>query len=595
MSAQRIPTRRLPRQPNLEQLRKQAKELTAGWPGFTLSEAQRELARAYGFDSWPKLKAFVDGANVARLAEAVNAGDLATVRKLIKSRPELVGMDMAENDEHRALHYAVIRRDAAMVRLLMQAGADARKGIWPHRDATTALAFARDREFPEIVSIIEEEEQHRRQTASCPNASVSPVQEQINRAIRAGDTESAIALLTADPALVRACDRNGATPLHAAAQTGSDEMVAWLLARGADPHHPDLQSLTPLDRAALAAPDNFPSVAQRLLGAGAPLTLRPAVALGNLDRVRELIAGDSPIDSSRGLLSLAVRHGQLEMVRLLLELGADVDERTLLENVEQPVESAGKPLWLAADLGRRDIAELLLDRGADPNANLYASGWPLDRAYRHNDSAMRQLLLSRGAKPQPWTVALAHDVEAARRMLAEHPSEEVASELTWSAADNGSPEIVALALPRLTWARDDQRWHWVLMQPPRSCGDNGVEEPYFTCMELLLERIDPNVGRRGSTVLHFVAARDAALSEGARVRFTAMLLDHGARLDLRDELLRSTPLGWACRWGRKEMVELLLARGAPAQEPDAEPWATPLAWASKMGHAEIAALLRPRT
>ena len=595
MSAQRIPARRLPRRPNLEQLRKQAKELMAGWPGFTLSEAQRELARAYGFDSWPKLKAFVDGANAARLAEAVNAGDLTTVRKLLKARPELIGMDMAENDEHRALHYAVLRRDAAMVRLLMQAGADARKGIWPHRDATTAFAFAREREFPEIVAIIEEEEQQRRQTASCPNAAVSPVQEQINHAIRHGDSESAIALLTADPTLVRACDRNGATPLHAAAHAGSDELVAWLLARGADPHHPDLQSLTPLDRAALAAPDNFPAVAHRLLGAGAPLTLRPAVALGNLDRVRELIPRGNTIDSRHGFLSLAVRHGQIETVRLLLDLGADVDERTLLENVEEPTESAGKPLWLAAAMGRRDIAALLLDRGADPNANLYASGWPIDHAYRNDDSAMKQLLLSRGAKPQPWTITLAHDVDAARRMLAEDPSEEVARELVWSAADNGCPEIVALALPRLDWPRDDQRWHWVLMQPPRSAGDDGIEEPYFACMELLLAHgIDPNVARRGATVLHFVAARDAALSEPARVRFAAMLLDHGARVDLRDDLLRSTPLGWACRWGRKEMVELLLARGASAEEPDAEPWATPLAWATRMGHGDIAAMLRRR-
>jgi ankyrin repeat protein len=378
-------------------------------------------------------------------------------------------------------------------------------------------------------------------------------------------------------------------------------MVAWLLARGADPHHPDLQSLTPLDRAALAAPDNFPSVAHRLLGAGAPLTIRAAVALGNLDGVRQLMARDPNLPQHDlgwrrdGLLSLAVRHGQLEMVGLLLDLGADVDERTLLENVEEPVESAGKPLWLAADIGRRDIAELLLDRGANPNANLYASGWALDRAYRQNDSDMKELLLTRGAKPQPWTITLAHDAEAARRMLEGDAGEEVARELVWSAACNACPEIIEMALPRLTWPRDDPRWHWVLLQPPRSCGDNGVEEPYFTCMALLLARIDPNVGRRGSTVLHFVAARDAALSEPARVRFTSMLLDHGARLDLRDELLQSTPLGWACRWGRKEMVELLLSRGASPEESDAKPWATPLAWATKMGHAEIVPLLQPRT
>ena len=150
-----------------------------------------------------------------------------------------------------------------------------------------------------------------------------------------------------------------------------------------------------------------------------------------------------------------------------------------------------------------------------------------------------------------------------------------------------------MALFRLAWAREDPRWNWILLQPPRSAGDCGIEEPYFICMELLLAHgVDPNVpGHFGQTVLHYVAAR-GTLSEIARVRFASMLLDGGARLDVRDELLRSTPLGWACRWGRKAMVDLLLARGARADEPDAEPWATPLSWATKMGHSAIAAILR---
>ena len=118
------PTRRLPKQPSLEQLRKQAKDLLEQYraadpaavaevqqferrpdpAAFALHDAQRVLARAYGYESWPKLKAFVDGANVARLAEAVQAGDVAQVRVLLSARPELVAMDMADNDEHRALH-----------------------------------------------------------------------------------------------------------------------------------------------------------------------------------------------------------------------------------------------------------------------------------------------------------------------------------------------------------------------------------------------------------------------------------------------------------------------------------------------------------
>jgi len=597
-------------------LRKQAKDLLdqyrAGGPAavaevrhyehnpdpaaFALHDAQRVLARAHGYESWAKLKAFVDGANVARLAEAVQAGDVAQARALLHARPELAGMDMAGDDEHQALHYAVLRRDAAMVRLLMAAGADARKGIFPHRDATTAFALAWDRGYPDIVAAIEEEEQHRREAMSCPNATVSPVQEQLNRAIRCGDNGEAIRLLEADESLIRACDRDGATPLHAAAEETNEEMVAWLLNWRANARKQDLKGLTPLDRAALAAAPGFRAVARRLLAHGADVTTRAAVALADTERIRELVLADPGVLreihwQTGGLLTLAVKHGHIEIVRLLLDLGADVDERTTLHELEEPTPSWGSPLWHASRAGRHDIAELLLDRSADPNANVYASGWPIDHAYRRRDEQMKQLLLARGAKPQPWTIAMAHDTGEARRMLEADASEELARELVWSAACNGCPAIVEMALPRLKWEANDARWHWILIQPIRSVGDRADDRDFFTCMAALLERgIDPNIARRGETALHYAAAR-ANPAETQRVRFGSMLLDHGARLDARDELLQSTPLGWACRWGRKEMVELLIARGAPVDEPDAEAWATPLAWAEKMGHAEIAGVL----
>jgi ankyrin repeat protein len=70
-----------------------------------------------------------------------------------------------------------------------------------------------------------------------------------------------------------------------------------------------------------------------------------------------------------------------------------------------------------------------------------------------------------------------------------------------------------------------------------------------------------------------------------------MLIDHGANVNLRDDLLQSTPLGWACRWGRRELAQLLMRRGAPVHEVDAEPWATPAAWAKRMNHSEILSLL----
>jgi ankyrin repeat protein len=634
-----VPTRALPEKPNLDQLKKQAKELLnalrAGEPAaveevrahcreeapsagpaaeqesFQLSDAQLVLARAYGFDSWPKLKAFVDGVTISRFVAAVEAGDRGRVEAMLQQRPELVHMDTAGNNEHRGLHYAVLRRDAAMVRLLMRAGADARKGIWPHRDATTALALARDRGYAEIVAAIEEEEQRRREQTSCPNATVSPVQDRINEAIRAGENADATRMLEADSGLVRACDRSGGTPLHAAAQATNREMVAWLLAHGAGIHKKDLRGLTPLDRAALAASpyndraERVPGVAKLLLDRGADVTLPAAVALGYTERIRELVATDPGLLRQEirwtegGLVTLAVKHGQLEVVRLLLDLGLDVDERTMLQELEEPTLSWGAPLWHAAAAGRRDIAELLLDRGADPNGNVYASGWPLSRAYERGDEAMKQLLIERGAQAQPHLVAQAHDVAEARRLLDADVGESVIEDLCWSACDSGCPAIVEMALPRFKLPANDPRWNWFLIQPIRGLGDDRGALPPVTaderlrCLELLMRHgVDPNVSRMGQTALHFTAARHGVPDEADRVRFAAMLINYGARLDLRDDLLKSTPLGWACRWGREELVELLIGRGASVNEPDAEPWATPQAWAMKMGHAAIERRLR---
>ena len=108
----------------------------------------------------------------------------------------------------------------------------------------------------------------------------------------------------------------------------------------------------------------------------------------------------------------------------------------------------------------------------------------------------------------------------------------------------------------------------------------------------MLDRCDPNVrSKRGATLVHDIAASRGGLTASDRVAYTTLLLDRGVRLDSRDDLLQSTPLGWACRWGRVEMVKLLLERGADPLEAGAEPWATPAAWARKMGHAEIAVLL----
>src|SRR5262249_7092997 len=200
----------------------------------------------------------------------------------------------------------------------------------------------------------------------------------------------------------------------------------------------DLFGLTPLDRAALGVRSRndragrFPVIARVLLDRGAALTIRAAVALGQTERVRQLATGNPmslrEVDPSGGLLSIAVWHGQLDMARLLLELGVDVDERVLLEELEEPTVSWGGPLWHAALAGDRDMVELLLDRGADPNANVYASGWPIRNAWYHKDESVKRLLLERGARLPPHMIAELHQVEEARRLLAQDSSEQLAAE-----------------------------------------------------------------------------------------------------------------------------------------------------------------------
>ena len=72
------------------------------------------------------------GGRVRRWGEAVRTDDVGLDLDMLEARPELINTDLAENDEHRAIHYAVLDRSVEMVRLLMACGADAQQGIHPH-------------------------------------------------------------------------------------------------------------------------------------------------------------------------------------------------------------------------------------------------------------------------------------------------------------------------------------------------------------------------------------------------------------------------------------------------------------------------------
>jgi ankyrin repeat protein len=576
MTRRPLPTRHLPEHPNLDQLKHQAKELRDANPAFALHDAQLALAREYGFESWPKLKAFVDGATVRRLIEAVRGGRLDEVRTLLSVRPELAQMS---TDNLGVVHHAVLARGPEMVRILMRHGANAREGVYPYRDATTAHAIARQSGSEEIVRIIEEEENTRR---------------------------SASGRLPGE-----------ASPLHRAAFSLDADIVGRLLDEGAEPNDRVFRGLTPVDAAAhrwyqtdtVRAID----VIRQLLSRGAVMTPAAAVVLDNRDWLRAQHAeGDltNHIEDSGGLLRIAVTHDRPEVLTMLLDWGLDPDERIrFTQGDENPAASWGMPLQAAAILGRYPMAEVLLERGADPNASIYASGDPVSAAYERGDARMIAILERHGGIPTAGTVAAHGSVDQARRMLAgetpgrvEGDDTSIAAELLSGAAGRGRAEIVRPALARVGWPANDPRWFAMLEQTLRHDSDPSPtswhDSPHLVCFRLLLTRCDPNLRGRptdrqqfGLTTLHNIVAR-GNLAPEERGAFARTILDSGARLDVRDNLLKSTPLGWACRWGQLPLVKLFLERGADPIEPDAEPWATPLAWASRGGHSAIEAELR---
>ena len=633
-----LPTRRLPERPDLGQLRRQAKELLeaflAGEAGavaevnshyrdvdsakFALHDAQLVLSRAYGFDSWPKLKAYVDGITVARLTEAVRANDLEQVRAILKIRPELVNVPMAWNNEHKALHYAVLGRMPEMVRVLMEHGADPHAGISPHNDATSAITIAIERGYDEIVAIIRDEEE-RREAHPSPEDLVLA---ELRRALRAGDEVEAIEVVKRHPELIHfQMPDNGRTLLHLASALLMPRIVAWLLDHGAGVNQKTKDGSTPLEVAGRLCDvseraKGMPALLTLLRERGAELTPRSAVILGDVDFLRSANANDlaPPKDADGWLLRLAVDHDRPDILKLLLDLGLDPDARVRVEpeGIEEIAFTWGMPLYECARHGKHAMAEILLERGADPNGQVYASGTPLSEAYGQRDDQMIALLERFGGRSNPSMAGFYRRKDLALRLLAEHGdaklpddgfgSGTVAEQLVGAAARGGDPEILRMAMDRIDWPHGDPRWYGALTAPLGFwnhwigpwCHPEWDRSTYLTCFTMILERVGPpnRQLRFGTTLLHEIVTMGDHVAPGEKVAFATAALDAGARIDQRDDLLKSTPLGWACRWGREEFVRLFLGRGADPVEADAEPWATPLAWAEKKGHTAIIAMLR---
>jgi ankyrin repeat protein len=383
---------------NLEQLRKQAKELVrvrrAAGEAIKLTDAQLELARAHGFASWPKLKEHVDRLG----AEQPFRTDIAYY-------------------EERADGIATVN-DVSV--------ADARRDL------------ARRHGFSSWTRLRRHVEELR---DGCARATPFMLAYQ---AVEAHDRGRLTELLDRHPDLVQIRGTNGNDLLGMA---GDLAIVRLLLERGADPNRGNDYGWTKLHQAGYS---NRRELAQLLLDAGArtdlsargdggtpliaalfwghrrvvdllglePDNLRVAAGLGRLDMIRALVGtreagahrdfyrphGGFPAwrpssdpqevldealvwaaksdrtealpvlvelgprvdaDPYRGTaLTWAAANGRVAAVRVLLELGADPNRRGTFGG---PTHGEGvTALHLAAQNGHADAARVLLDAGADP-------------------------------------------------------------------------------------------------------------------------------------------------------------------------------------------------------------------------------------
>ena len=156
------------------------------------------------------------------------------------------------------------------------------------------------------------------------------------------------ALASADPTVVHFPLGHGRLPLDEAVKRRQTEVVAVLLQHGADPK---------LHKAA---------------GWSYSLSLLSLAARAEGTRMTELLLDHGVSVACSGALHLAAELGALDTMRLLIQHGADVNERlpedTLPPTYLQSLRSSWTPLHFAASKGQVHAMKLLESNGAQSDA-----------------------------------------------------------------------------------------------------------------------------------------------------------------------------------------------------------------------------------
>lgn len=183
--------------------------------------------------------------------------------------------------------------------------------------------------------------------------------EELFAAIKAGDQATVERLVAEDRTLVNAQDEQGQSAVMTAAYHQKPEMAAWLVKKRAK------------------------------------LNLFEACAVGKVERVKSILKRKHKLLNEFAPdgfqpLGLASFFGHVEVVRFLLESGAEVN--TLSRN-----DLKVTPLNSAAAGRHYEIAMLLLERDANPNIRQEGDFVPLHSAAMNGQIEMVKILLQYGA------------------------------------------------------------------------------------------------------------------------------------------------------------------------------------------------------